>query len=129
MGEVCRQRGEWQDAIKYYQQAMKIDEEQGNKVGISIYLGNLGFVYLRQGDFQKAKESLERALILHHETNRLIESAEPRLNLIQVLLEEGELEEVINQIEVLFHLTQESGLTGGAGSSYAPNRLSWRRRS
>lgn len=54
-------------ALEHYKRALKIDEELGDKAGVAINLGNIGSVYAKTGDFEKAEKTLREALFLSKE--------------------------------------------------------------
>ncbi|MEW6774393.1 MAG: tetratricopeptide repeat protein, partial [Bacteroidota bacterium] len=54
-------------ALEYYFKALKMDEELGNKNGVARHLGNIGNVYLDQGDYAKALEYYLNSLKINEE--------------------------------------------------------------
>ncbi|MBA3665353.1 MAG: tetratricopeptide repeat protein [Bacteroidetes bacterium] len=67
-------------ALHYYFKALKIDEEQGDKNGIAINLGNIGSLYITIGNadrsvstkkYKEAEEYLNKALALSKEIGAL----------------------------------------------------------
>jgi len=69
MGIVYRNIGEPHNALEYYQRALKIDKQIGNKKGEGIRVGNIGKVYYSLSDFPKAIENLRIALKIAKEMN------------------------------------------------------------
>ena len=53
-----------QKAIGYYEQALTIAKEIGDRRGEGNHLGNLGSAYYSLGEVQKAREYLEQALAI-----------------------------------------------------------------
>ena len=51
--------GQYEKAINYHQQSLKIEEEMGNRQGVASSLGNLGLCYYSFGQYEKA--------IVHHQ--------------------------------------------------------------
>lgn len=67
IGFVYRNQGNSSQALNYYNQSLKIEEETGNKKGIAESLNNIGFVYDNQGDIPKALNYYERSLKIQEE--------------------------------------------------------------
>jgi tetratricopeptide (TPR) repeat protein len=62
LGIAHRRLGETHKAIEYYQQALEISREIGDRVGEGNRLGNLGIAYRRLGEAHKAIEFYKQAL-------------------------------------------------------------------
>jgi tetratricopeptide (TPR) repeat protein len=62
MGKAYSRLGEPKKAIYYYEQALKISREIGNRFGEGTQLGNLGLVYTLLGKPKKAIVFLEKSL-------------------------------------------------------------------
>jgi tetratricopeptide (TPR) repeat protein len=58
-------------ALDYFQRALKITEELGEKSGISKSLKNMGDVYQNQGEYVKALEYYHRALKIAQELGKI----------------------------------------------------------
>jgi tetratricopeptide (TPR) repeat protein len=61
--------GQFDKAIKHYQQALLIARESNDKQGEGSSLGNLGLVYSTLGQFNKAIEQYQQALLIAREIN------------------------------------------------------------
>lgn len=64
MGVVCGELERWADAHRFLDQALDICEETEDQVNQGKVLGNLGMIYARQGDEEKAAEAYERAIAI-----------------------------------------------------------------
>jgi len=62
LGVVYDKLCDYQKAIKYYEDALKIHKELDDKQGIRADLGNLGVVYSELGDYSKAIKYYEEAM-------------------------------------------------------------------
>ena len=62
LGNTYNRLGEYQKAIKYYNQALEIAKQTGDKGGESFCLGNLGIDHHSLGDYQKSIKYLIQAL-------------------------------------------------------------------
>ncbi len=68
MGIVFSELGEYEEAISHYRQAIKLEDEVGNRAGIGQKLSNLGQLYIEIGDLVRAEQYLKKAeaLARHH---------------------------------------------------------------
>ena len=79
------------NASDYYNQALALSRELGDKPGEASILGNLGIVSLEGGDFMSARNYLETALVMNRETgNRRLEGFNLR-NLGLIAMMTGDL--------------------------------------
>ena len=62
LGEVARQRGDYVAAIPFYQEALVIAEQIGNREGEAVYRCNLGAARLRLGEYQAAESELRNSI-------------------------------------------------------------------
>jgi tetratricopeptide (TPR) repeat protein len=60
-GNVCRHRGLWDDALKYYREADRVFAETNEKLGGAVAHTSAGTVYRLKGDFDSAKTEYETA--------------------------------------------------------------------
>ncbi len=67
LGTIFYHFGEINKALKYYEKALKLNEELGRKEGMAIGLGNIGTVYGIKGELDKALEYYGKALKLDEE--------------------------------------------------------------
>lgn len=72
LGRICRNQSQFVEAIRYYEQSIQLAEELGNKQGIAINLGNIGYAYSCLSEFSKAIEYQERALVINKELDSQI---------------------------------------------------------
>jgi tetratricopeptide (TPR) repeat protein len=63
MGIVCYNKGDLDNALKYYKEVLVIDKEIGNRMGEALVLGNMGIVYSFKEDHAQSlnyfKESMD----------------------------------------------------------------------
>lgn len=83
----------YQKAISHHLQALKINEEIGDKHSIAIDLANLGGAYYENGDLRAAEKALKRALQLSEETRELAKQEGSLLILAQVCEKQGRIGE------------------------------------
>lgn len=65
LGICLNGRGEYQNALRYFQRALETSEKIGDKSAIPHIYHNIGIAYLRQADYEKAQQSVEKAMAVH----------------------------------------------------------------
>jgi tetratricopeptide (TPR) repeat protein len=66
-GSMAWSQGNYQQAVRWHQQALALYREVGDKQGIAFALNNLGTQAQEQGDYEWAKALLEESLALYRE--------------------------------------------------------------
>jgi tetratricopeptide (TPR) repeat protein len=64
-GVIYRELGRWEEAIRYYEQAIALDRTSGDRPGEAGTLNNLALTRRLVGDFASALADLDRALMLY----------------------------------------------------------------
>jgi len=67
IGLIYSAKGDLDNALKYHQDALKIDKEIGYKQGEAKQLGNIGLIYSAKGDLDNALKYHQDALKIHKE--------------------------------------------------------------
>lgn len=68
LGVTCKHRGEYTEALDYYEQSIPIYREIGDKQGEGVTLNNIALVmYYQQGDNEKALQYYEQSLAIRRE--------------------------------------------------------------
>lgn len=70
LGNVHKTRGELDDAVAMYQQALVINEELGRKEGMANAYLNLGTVHNRLGELDEALAMYQQALVINVDLGR-----------------------------------------------------------
>ena len=60
-------QGQYRSALNYFQQALVIRREVGDRAGEGVTLSNIGGVYGSRGQYDQALESYQQALVIHRE--------------------------------------------------------------
>ena len=66
-GSMAWSQGNYQQAMRWHQQALALYREVGDKQGIAFALNNLGNQVQYQGDYKRARAFLEESLALYRE--------------------------------------------------------------
>ena len=67
IGENRRLQGYYDAAMMYYEDALNITKELGNKLYIALTLGNIGHIYKAKGNSDTAIVSYDRAIAILRE--------------------------------------------------------------
>ena len=67
IGMIHQQQGNYEEAVKLYNQSLKIAEELGNKSGIAITLHQLGMIHQEQGNYEEAVKKYNQSLKMKEE--------------------------------------------------------------
>jgi len=62
LGDIKQERGEWNEAVKYYQNSLKIRETLGDEHSQAIIHNNLGHTYQLKGEWDKVDIHLKNSL-------------------------------------------------------------------
>lgn len=62
IGLVYHNESDFDNAIKYHEEAKQIFKQIGNRYFYSKSVGNLGFVYCKKGDYSNAVMCYEKAI-------------------------------------------------------------------
>lgn len=81
MGMIYYNQGEYENALVHYLQALKLNEEIGNKNGVSDNLCNIGTVYRTQKKYEKALEYQFKALKMDEDSENKYAIASDHTNI------------------------------------------------
>jgi tetratricopeptide (TPR) repeat protein len=101
---VHHHRGDWQAALDYYQRALPVYREVGDRAGEATTLNNIGGVHNDWGDGQTALVYYERALPISREVGDRAGEAVTRYNMAIVYRDTGRLMEAVAELEVVMAL-------------------------
>ncbi len=104
-----RNLGDFRKAIEYYERALKICKEIGDRVGESICYTNLGNAYASLSDFRNAIEHQEKALKIGKEIGNRTGEARCYTNLGNAFHSLGDFREAIEYQEKALEVTKEIG--------------------
>ncbi|MCX8080452.1 MAG: tetratricopeptide repeat protein [Bacteroidia bacterium] len=91
IGTIYLRKGNYAKSLEYMFNALKLNEELGNKKLMASNLGNIGIIYTEQGYLEKAVQYQIRALNINEEINNKPEQAINLGNLGTVYLYQAEL--------------------------------------
>lgn len=127
------QKGNYQEAIKFFNLSLSYDESSGNFIGCKTTLNNIGYqIYFKHfNDFERALGCYRKALTYHNkdksqdELNN-IETLDVYANIANVYKERGEFDSSIKYFQYAFDQIKpgidESGLLNSSLDAFVNNR-------
>ena len=82
--------GEYEEALAHYKRSLKIDNDLGDRLGLTRKLGNVGQLYMDVGDYGRAERYLSKALTLGNQLAETVAVIDATITLGQVHLKRGE---------------------------------------
>ena len=67
LGYLLQSRGDYDQALEYYERSLKIKEDLGNRLGVANYLHQIGRIQQERGQFEQAREYYQRSLKIREE--------------------------------------------------------------
>jgi tetratricopeptide (TPR) repeat protein len=116
LGMIKLLLGQVEKAIEYYEQALVISKETGDRRGEGTHLGNLGSAYGDLGQVEKAIEYYEQALVISKETGDRRSEGTHLGNLGSAYSHIGQVEKAIEYYEQALVISEETGDRRGEGT-------------
>jgi len=116
-GNNAYDKSNYKKAIEYYEKALEIAREIGNKLGEGTALGNLGLVYGGLGKIKKAMEYYEKALEIAREIGNKLGEGAALANLGLIYGDLGEVKRAIEYYEKALEIAREIGNKSGEGTA------------
>ena len=104
--------GNYGEALRYYQQALEIDEKLKLKPSIAIDLENIGLALTGLGRSRESLETLDRAITLAHDAGLVKEEADSRKAKASALLQLSRYTEALEQYKQALQVYRQAGLNG-----------------
>ncbi len=116
LGTAYWSMGQYQKAIKSYEQALSITQEQKNRQGEGAWLGNLGNCYLNLGQTARAIDFYEQALAIAREIGDRLGEGNHLGNLGSCYTNLGQTARAIDFYEQALAIARETGDRPGEGT-------------
>lgn len=107
LGENADSRGDTKTAVRYYQEALAIARENGERVLQIVYQSNLGGLRLKLGDFAAAENDLRQSIEMAGDVGHFTTSETFRF-LAEVLLGQNKTAEALETAQKALALAQET---------------------
>jgi tetratricopeptide (TPR) repeat protein len=109
LGNAYSNLGEVRQAIDYYEQALAIDRENGDRLGEGGDLSNLGDRYSDLGEVRRAIDYYEQALAIHREISGRSGESIDLVNIGHVQVDLGEFDKAMQSYNEAIQIADEIG--------------------
>jgi tetratricopeptide (TPR) repeat protein len=109
LGNIFSGKGELDQALKYYQNAMSIGKKIGNNSPIAGPLNNIGNIYLDWGELDQAMEYYTKSLVIQEKKGNNLSVAICLNNIGRVYRNKGELDHALSYFRKSLKLREEIG--------------------
>lgn len=120
-GEFAERRGDYKQALEYYEQCLKLAEDTGDRASFGDALNSIGIVYARQSDFPKALELFQRNLKIREELGNKVDIARELTNIGNIYIYQGDKVRALEHYQRSLKLAEE--VKNKAGSSGTLNSI------
>lgn len=121
LGNLARRQGDYANAHEYYQRALEIQHEIGDRQGQAAVLNGRGIAFDEQGKYAEAGQSYQAALQIFHEIGDRWGEGLVLNNLGIIAMGQGDWTAGRNYYERALHIARQIG--DQQGSSMALNNL------
>jgi tetratricopeptide (TPR) repeat protein len=116
IGLIYKAKGDLDQALKYYQEALEIDKEISFRQGEANQLGNIGLIYKAQGDLDQALNIFQDILEIHREIGHREGEANDLGNIGNVYYLKGDLDQALKYQKEALKIDKEIGFREGEAS-------------
>jgi len=113
IGIIYRNKGDLDSALKYNQEALKIDREIRYRQGEANQLGNIGLIYGDKGDLDKALWNFTEILKIHREIGDRQGEAADLGNIGLIYKVKGDLDKALENLQEALRIHREIGWRQG----------------
>ena len=100
-------RGDYDDALKYLEQCLKIVEEIGHRAGQGAILSNIGRTHVARGDYHRALKYVELSLAIKRAIGDRAGLIAPLHSMAVIHLQNEEIEAAAERLREAFRLATE----------------------
>jgi tetratricopeptide (TPR) repeat protein len=109
IGLIYKIKGDYDNALKYYREALHIDKQLEKLSGEAVILSNIGMIYHAKGDYDNALQHLRDALQIDEKLGDLQGKA-VRLNNIGLIYNaQGDYEKAMQHYKEVLHIIEQFG--------------------
>ena len=114
---MYRDLGQYSKALEYFQQALAISREVGDRAGVGITLNNIGVVYESLGQYPKALEYYQQALAIRKEIGDRNGEGTTLNNIGLVYSRLGKYSKALEYYQQALAIRKEIGVRAGEGGT------------
>ncbi len=119
IGNIHREQGNFQDALKNLFVALKLMQEIGDKSGFARCLGSIGNVYFQLGNYSEALKNLFEALKIMSDIGEKEGVATCYINIGNLYTSQENYSEALKSYFVALKIMQELGSKAGVAACYS----------
>lgn len=108
-GRALRVLGKPADALRYYQQALPIQQEASDRAGEAATLSNIGLVHHNRGNLDQALHHYQQALTISQEVGDRAGEATTLNNIGKVHHDRGEPDQALDYLQQVLLIKREIG--------------------
>jgi tetratricopeptide (TPR) repeat protein len=116
LGIIFYSVGDFNKALRYYSETLKIFKEIGYKQGEASALGNIGIIYSDKGDLDKTLKYLKDALKIDREIGYKQGEASDLGNIGLIYRAKGDIDEALKYLKDALKIAREIGYKQGEAS-------------
>jgi tetratricopeptide (TPR) repeat protein len=113
IGLIYSDKGDLDEALKYHQDALKIDRDVGYKQGEANQLGNIGLIYSAKGDLDEALKYHQDALKIDRDVGYKQGEASDLGNIGLIYSDKGDLDEALKYHQDALKIDRDVGYKQG----------------
>jgi len=117
LGILFQGFGNYDEALKYYQKSLAIEEKLGNKKGVALSLWGIGNVYLDKGDYDNALEQYQKALKTFEKIDDIKNVAGCLHQVGRIYQERGDYAAALDQYQKSLEIKEKIGDIAGVAKS------------
>ncbi len=110
-------KGQYREALNYYQQALLIAQEKGDWAKKGAMLNNIGTVYKSQGQYDQALEYFQQALVIAREKGDRAGEGSTLNNIGLVYQSQGQYDQALEYYQQALVIVREVGDRAGEGTT------------
>ncbi|HIH95474.1 TPA: tetratricopeptide repeat protein [Methanosarcina acetivorans] len=113
LGIIYQQQGNYEEAVKKYNQSLEMKEELGDKSGIAITLYQLGNIHYSQGNYEEAVKKYNQSLEMNKKPGDKSGIAKTLHQLGMIHHDKGNYEEAVKKYNQSLEIKEELGDKSG----------------
>ncbi len=117
LGVAQKVQGNYSEALEYYQRALAIRQEIGDRSGVANTLNKIGNVYSRVGDFPKALDHYQQNLTINEEIGNQVGISNATNNIGLLYYAQDDYPTALEYLEKSLAMDQKIGKKYGIASS------------
>ncbi|BAY99870.1 TPR repeat-containing protein [Tolypothrix tenuis PCC 7101] len=110
-------RGQFQEALATFQQALDIQKQIGDRSGVGATLNNIGLVYSRLGQYSKALEHYQQALAISQQINDQTGEGITFNNIGDIYSSQGKYPKALEYFQKALDIQQQTNDRYGIGAT------------